>query len=59
MKDDLEKDRFMSVQNMRNCPVNNRLLMQFSYPSSCNPKEVLVIPYIDDNIIKMNAIIEG
>ena len=49
----------MSVQNMRNCPVNNRLLMQFSYPSSCNPKEVLVIPYIDDNVIRMNAIIEG
>ena len=51
-----EKDRKISVTSMRNCPLHNRLLMQFSYPSSCKPKETHVIPYIDDNIIHMNNI---
>ena len=45
----------MPIQNLRMCMKHNRLLMQFSYPGSCKPKEVLVIPYISDNLISMNS----
>ena len=29
--------------------------MQFNFPVSCKPKEILVIPNISDNIISMNS----
>ena len=45
----------MPIMNLRNCPKHNRLLMQFNYPKSCKPKEVLVIPNITDNLISMNS----
>lgn len=41
--------------NLRNCAKHNRLLIQFNYPVSCKPKEVLVVPYISDNIISLNT----
>ena len=41
--------------NLRNCAKHNRLLMQFNFPVSCKPKEILVIPNISDNIISMNS----
>jgi len=50
-----ERDRCMPIQNLRMCMKHNRLLMQFNYPGSCKPKEVLVIPYISDNLISMNS----
>ena len=48
-------ERQMPVDNMRNCPKHNRLLLQFNYPTSCKPKKVLVIPSIADNLIAMNS----
>ena len=50
-----EKDRIMPIGNLRNCAKHNRLLMQFNFPESCQPKKVLVIPYISDNVISMNS----
>ena len=50
-----DKDRQMPVDNIRNCPKHNRVLLQFNYPSSCKPKKALVIPNISDNSIAMNS----
>ena len=50
-----EKDRGMPIGNLRNCAKHNRLLMQFNYPESCQPRKVLVIPNISDNKIEMNS----
>ena len=53
---EFEYDRTMSAESMQNCPMHSRLLMQFSYPSSCKPKELVAIPYINDNTIQMNIV---
>lgn len=46
-KADADKDdRCMTTSLLRNCPMHERLMMQFNYPESCSPKEVLVVPYI-------------
>ena len=50
-----DKDRQMPVDNIRNCPKHNRVLLQFHYPSSCKPKKALVIPNISDNSIAINS----
>ena len=48
-------DRFMSTMNLRNCPKNNRLLLQFNYPKQCLAKRGIITPYIGDNQISMNS----
>ena len=49
------KDRCMPANLLHNCPKHSRLLMQFNYPVSCKPKQILVTPSISDNVISMNS----
>ena len=51
-----KKDRCMTASLARNCPRHNRLLLQFHYPESWEPKEVIVIPYIGANSLSMNGL---
>ena len=44
-----EIGRYMPLLAIRNSPKHNRILMQFTYPSSCNPKKIMVIPYMSEN----------
>lgn len=30
------------------------MLINFNYPNSCKPKQVLILPYLSDNSIQMN-----
>ena len=49
------QDEFMLQNLLRNCPKHSRLLMQFNYPVSYDPKKFLVTPYITDNFMTLNS----
>lgn len=53
------RDRCMTTNLLRNCPKQSRLLMQFNFPVSCKPKEVLVVPYIGSNTIMMSSLTDS
>ena len=46
-----EKARYIPRRQLRKCPRYKRMLINFNYPNSCKPKQVLILPYLSDNSI--------
>ena len=46
-----DESRCIARRHLRKCPKYNRLLINFNYPGSSRPKQVLILPYLGDNAI--------